>query len=444
MNKKEISLNNNLPHNFLAEKMILTCLLINSEAIDFVIKSISIKAFYFKNHQEIYRAVIIMYKNNLPIDILSLFTFLQENDLLKKIGGIQVLFELSNHIPNLICLEEYIGLVKDKFLRRALIKLGFKIINSGYNNNLSVESILTNSELELVNLTTETTKKKIESSQQLFNKLFDELKENFLNPQSPGVNSGFYSLDILTQGFQKSDLIIIAGRPSVGKTAFSLNIAINVIKNSGLPVLFFSLEMSKEQIMYRVLSIESTINSTKLKSGKLSKNDWIKLTRILKIFSKLPFFLDDSSNLSLNDIRSKIKLILFEQAQIGLVIIDYLQLMQNSEIKKENRVQELSQITRSLKNLAREFNIPIIAMSQLSRNVENRVDQKPILSDLRESGSIEQDADLVLMLSRFKSLNSNNLFYETDLLIAKQRNGPIGSIKLRFDQNQTKFLDLTV
>lgn len=444
MDKEEILINKNLPHNFLAEKMILTCLLINSEAIDFAIKSISIKAFYFKNHQEIYRAVIFMYKNNLPIDILSLFTFLQENNLLKKIGGIKVLFELSNHIPNLICFEEYIGLVKDKFLRRSLIKLGFKMINSGYSSNISVENVLTNSETELINLTSEIKGQIIESSQQLFNKLFDELKENFLNPLSPGVTSGFYNLDILTQGFQKSDLIIIAGRPSIGKTAFSLNIAVNVIKNLGLPVLFFSLEMSKEQIMYRILSIESTINSTKLKGGKLSKNDWIKLTRILKIFSKLPFFLDDSSNLSLKDIRSKIKLILFEQAQIGLVIIDYLQLMQNSEFKNENRVQELSQITRYLKNLAREFNIPIIAMSQLSRNVENRVDQKPILSDLRESGSIEQDADLVLMLSRLKSPKSNKLCSETDLLIAKQRNGPIGRIKLRFDEKQTKFLDLKV
>lgn len=441
MKKKQILIDKNLPHNFLAEKMILSCLLINFEAIEFTIKTIPIEAFYFKNHQELYRAIIFMYKNNLPIDILSLMTFLQENGLLEKVGGIKVLLELISHIPNLIYLEEYLRLVKDKFLRRSLIKLGYKITNSGYISNISLESILSNLEIELFNLTTEVKTRKIASSAQLLNQIFSELKEKFLNPRLPGLTSGFHNLDVLTQGFQKSDLIIIAGRPSIGKTALSLNITINVIKNSRLPVLFFSLEMSKEQIMYRILSTETNINSTRLKSGKLYQNDWIKLNKILKILSKLPLFIDDTANLSIQDIRSKIKTIIFEQTQIGLVIIDYLQLMQNSQFKNGNRVQELSQITRSLKNLAREFNIPIIALSQLSRNVDNRVDQKPILSDLRESGSIEQDADLVLMLYRLKSLNPNQLFYQTELLIAKQRNGPVGKVKLQFDEKQTKFLD---
>jgi replicative DNA helicase len=180
----------------------------------------------------------------------------------------------------------------------------------------------------------------------------------------------------------------------MGKTALSLNIALNIIKNSNLPILFFSLEMSKEQIMYRLLSMETNINQMKLRSGKLYQNDWIKLNKIIKILSKFPFFIDDTSDLSIQDIKSKLKTIIFEQNKIGLIIIDYLQLMQNSNSKTENRVQELSQITRSLKIIAREFNIPIIALSQLSRNVENRIDKKPILSDLRESGSIEQDADL--------------------------------------------------
>jgi replicative DNA helicase len=446
MNKEQISIEKYLPHNFLAEKMILSCLLVNFEAVELSIKSIPIEAFYFKNHQEIYRAIIFMYRNKLSIDILSLTAFLQENGLLQKIGGIKVLLELISQIPNLIYLEEYIRLVKDKFLRRSLIKFGYKIINSGYVTNIPLEGILNNLETELFNLTNESKVKKTFSSAQLLNNMFSELKEKFLNPTLPGLTSGFSNLDSLTQGFQKSDLIIIAGRPSMGKTALSLNIALNAIRISRLPVVFFSLEMSKEQIMYRILAIETSINQMRLKNGKLYQNDWVKLNKIIKIVSKLPLFIDDSPNLSIQEIRSKIKTILLEQTQIGLVIIDYLQLMQNSEFKNGNRVQELSQITRYLKNLAREFNVPIIALSQLSRNVDNRVDQKPILSDLRESGSIEQDADVVLMLNRVKSVNSNQnqdqIASITELIIAKQRNGPTGIVKLAFNENQTKFLEL--
>jgi replicative DNA helicase len=231
----------------------------------------------------------------------------------------------------------------------------------------------------------------------------------------------------------------------MGKTALSLNITLNVIKSSRLPVLFFSLEMSKEQIMYRLLAIETSINQTRLKNGRLYQNDWIKLNKIIKIISKLPFFIDDTPDLSIQDIRVKIKTVVLEQGQIGLVIIDYLQLMQNLNFKNGNRAQELSQITRSLKTIAREFNTPIIALSQLSRNVENRLDQKPILSDLRESGSIEQDADLVLMLYRTKlntsSSTTDQALQLTELIIAKQRNGPIGIVKLKFNEKQTKFLN---
>jgi replicative DNA helicase len=336
-------------------------------------------------------------------------------------------------------------LVKDKFIRRSLIKLGYEVINSGYITNLPLEQILGDFENKLFNLTNEITSQKLFSSAELLNNIFFELKEKSLNPSLFGLPSGFYDLDSLTQGFQKSDLIIIAARPSMGKTALGLNIAINTIKNSRLPVLFLSLEMSKEQIMYRLLAMETNINQMRLRSGKLYQNDWIKLNKIIKIVSKLPFFIDDTSNLSIQDIRSKIKTILFEQNRIGLIIIDYLQLLQNSDNKSENRVQELSNITRSLKTIAREFNVPIIALSQLSRNVENRLDKKPILSDLRESGSIEQDADLVLMLYRNEYYNENKSLDKTkqltELIIAKQRNGPVGTVKLKFDEKRTKFLN---
>jgi len=445
MKKRQILVEKYLPHNFLAEKTILSCLLINSEAIELTTQTIPAEAFYFKNHQEIYKAIIFMYENKLSIDVLTLTTFLQEKGLLQKIGGIKVLLELINQIPNLIYLEEYIRIVKDKFLKRSLIKLGYEIINSGYISNMPVENILNNLENELFNLTNKIKIQKVSNNSQLLNSIFYELKEKFLNPTLPGLTSGFHSLDLLTQGFQKSDLIIIAGRPSMGKTALSLNITLNVIKSSRLPVLFFSLEMSKEQIMYRLLAIETSINQTRLKNGRLYQNDWIKLNKIIKILSKLPFFIDDTPDLSTQDIRMKIKTIVLEQGQIGLVIIDYLQLMQNSNFKNGNRAQELSQITRSLKTIAREFDTPIIALSQLSRNVENRLDQKPILSDLRESGSIEQDADLVLMLYRTKSNNPSSITDQvlqlTELIIAKQRNGPIGTVKLKFNEKQTKFLN---
>ena len=233
----------------------------------------------------------------------------------------------------------------------------------------------------------------------------------------------------------------------MGKTALALNIGLNIIKNSQIPVLFFSLEMSKEQLTYRLLTNETDITSLRLKTGNLYKNDWIKLNTTIKNLSTLPFFIDDTSNPSIQDIKSKIKKILFEQNQIGLIIIDYLQLMQTSTLKTDSRAQELSQITRSLKNLAREFNVPIIALSQLSRNVENRVNKRPILSDLRESGSIEQDADLVLMLYRdsyynsLKNTEDLGIYDNVELIIAKQRNGPVGTIDLQFDSKRTKFLN---
>ena len=432
-------INRYLPYNFLAEKMILSCLLVNSEAIDLTLQTLSIDAFYFKNHQELYRAISFMYKKKFVIDAFTLITFLQSNGLLEKIGGVRILIELLNQTPNLFYLEEYLALVKEKFIRRSLIKIGYEIINSSYITNLSLEIILNKIENKLFNLTSEIKTQRLSSSAELLNDIFFELKTKSLNPVLSGLPSGFDELDTFTHGFQKSDLIIIAGRPSMGKTALSLNIVSNIMKNSKLPILFFSLEMSKEQIMYRFLSMETNINQMRLKSGRVYQNEWVKLHKMIKILSKLPFFIDDTFNLSPHNIKLKLKTIMFEQNQIGLIVIDYLQLMQDSKLKTENRAQELSKITRSLKTLAREFNIPIIALSQLSRSIEMRVDKKPILSDLRESGSIEQDADLVLMLSDniSQGLYQNQQLIE--LIVAKQRNGPTGIVRLKFNKNRTKF-----
>lgn len=431
-----------LPHNFLAEKMILNCLLVNPKIIERTLQTISIDVFYFKNHREIYKAIIIMYENNIQIDILTLVTFLQENGLLKKVGGIKVLIELLNQIPNTIYLEEYLKLVKDKYIRRSLIKIGYETINSSYVTNLPLEHILNTLENKLFTLTSGSKIQKLSSSSEVLKTIFSELKIKSINPTLSGLSSGFYELDTITQGFQKSDLIIIAGRPSSGKTALSLNIALNILKNYKLPVLFFSLEMTKEQIMYRLLAMETNINLMRLKNGKLYQNDWLKLNKIIKILSEFPFFVDDTFNLSIQDIRSKIKTILFEHNELSLVVIDYIQLMNNSNFKAENRVQELSKITRSLKMVAREFNLPIIGLSQLSRNIESRVNKKPILSDLRESGSLEQDSDLVLMIYKKIALLDHKTSDVLELIIAKQRNGPTGSIQLQFNSKQTKFQDL--
>ena len=446
-NLESIGIQKYLPHNFLAEKIILSSLLLSSEAIEITLRNVKVETFYFKNHQTLYKAIVEMFLNKKPIDLITLTTYLQETGQLEEIGGIEVLIELINYVPNLLYLEDYINLLRDKFIRRTLIKLGYELINSAYITNITLESILFNLESNILNLTNEIKEQKLISSAELFSQIFLELKQKALNPSLAGISSGFFDLDSFTQGFQKSDLVILAGRPSMGKTALSLNISLNIIKNLQVPVLFFSLEMSKEQLIYRLLSNETEIPNYRLKTGNIYKDDWMKLNTVIKNLSSLPLFIDDSPNPSVSDMKTKIKKILFEQNQIGLIVIDYLQLMENNKFKTDNRAQELSQITRSLKNMAREFNVPIIALSQLSRNVEHRLNKRPILSDLRESGSIEQDADLVLMLYRESYYNSIEIETETksidhaELIIAKQRNGPIGTIDLQFNSKQTKFLN---
>ena len=446
-NTNQLIIEKYLPHNYVAEKIILTSLLISSEALEIVVRSVNVETFYFQNHQELYKTILEMHTNQVPIDIITVNTFLQDKGQLEKIGGTKILTDLLNHVPNLIYLEQYINLIHDKFLRRSIIKLGYEIINSAYITSIPLETILNNFEFQVLNLTSNIKTKKLSSSAELLSSIFLDLQQKSRGMAFTGLSSGFYDLDSFTHGFQKSDLIVIAGRPSMGKTALSLNIGLNIIKNLNLPVLFFSLEMSKEQLTYRLLLNETNIDYNRLKTGNLYKEDWFQLNTIVQNFSTLPFFIDDTPNPSIQDIKSKIKKIIFEQTHIGLIVIDYLQLMQNSKFSISNRTQELSQITRSLKNLAREFSVPIIALSQLSRNVESRINKRPILSDLRESGSIEQDADVVLMLYRESYYNTtvknftDHQINLVELIIAKQRNGPIGTVILAFDAKRTKFLN---
>ena len=440
--KNQININKYLPHNFLAEKIVLSCLLTSPEAVNIILNNLTTEMFYFKNHQEIYNIILNMHRQKISVDSITLVTFVRDNGILTKVGGIKVLFELINQIPNLLYLPDYIRLIQDKFIRRSLIYLGYKTINSSYITNIPLENILNDLETEFFTLLSGVESQTILSSADLLSKVLIDLKQKCLQPFGPGLLTGFYDLDSLIQGFQNSDLIIIASRPSMGKTALCLKLAVNILKTYQLPIIFFSLEMSKEQLIYRLLSSETKISNLRLRSGNISKNDWLILNNKNRQLSSLPFFIDDTPNLSISDIRKKVKKIIAEQTQIGLIIIDYLQLMQNSKSPMDNRVQELSSITRSLKLLAREFNIPVITLSQLSRNVETRLNKRPILSDLRESGSIEQDADLVLMLYRDSYYSFSSLDSElAELIIAKQRNGPLGTIKLKFDEKYTDFAE---
>tara|TARA_B110000977_G_scaffold68754_1_gene93366 strand:+ start:56591 stop:57937 length:1347 start_codon:yes stop_codon:yes gene_type:complete len=429
-----------LPHNFLAEKLVLCCLFFNSEAIEIAVQNLTVETFYFRNHQKIYQSILLLYEKKMVIDLVTVTTFLRDQGLLSQIGGIKILTDILNQIPNLAYLNDYITLLKDKYNRRKLIRLGYQMINSSYITNVPLENILSELENEITSLTSGIRNYESLNTAELLSDIFWDLKQSSLKPNISGLSSGFYHLDSLTQGFQKSDLIIIAGRPGMGKTALCLNIALHIVEEYHAPIIFFSLEMSKEQLMYRLLTNDTHINSLKLKTGNLKKSDWLKLTLSIKKLSQLPFLIDDTPNLTIQDIRRKIKKIVLEQTQISLVVVDYLQLMENLNVKRQNRVQEVSEITRSLKSIAREFKVPVIALSQLNRTVETRPNKRPLLSDLRESGSIEQDADLVIMLySDNYYNNSESNTSDVEVILSKHRNGPTGTVKLKFDSNYAQF-----
>lgn len=449
--KNILNLTAQLPHSFTLEKTLLTCILVNCDTsfqtLEVIMEHLPVDAFYFKNHQKLYQTFIKMYQEDLSIDFLTTTDYIQCHGLITQVGGLQVISELLKEIPTLVYLMDYIRLVKQKYIRRCIIKIGLKTVDNGFVMNFSVYEQLLAIDSEIRKLMTDLQlKKKNLSSAELLRLIIDDLWEKVRRPgQLSGTPSGFTALDSYTDGFQKSELIIIAGRPSVGKTAFGLNISLNVLKKTRLPVLFFSLEMSAQQLMYRLLSMETRLDQTKFKTGLLNTDDWKKIDLVMRILGKIPVHLYDTPALSSSDVRKILKNFSKTYPQIGLVVIDYLQLMQEpGSSNNVNRSQEISFITRELKNIAREFTVPIIALSQLSRTIDGRIDPKPMLSDLRDSGSIEQDADLVLMLYKNKQKPIINLTPGSaivDLSIAKQRNGPIGDIQLLFNQYLTKFED---
>jgi len=440
MNKLQIKYSNEtpLPNNFLAEQAILNILLTNPTTFKMVNEKLKIKSFYIESHQLIYETFIDLCNQNRPINVTTLITQLENNGYLKQVGGIEKISNIINRFESFVDLEDYVNLVNEKYLRRLIIELGKQIIGWGFTTSTEVEEILEKTEQALYNLNQERTVPKFYSSAEVIDDIFEEMK-NKAKLKNSGFLSSFQELDSILQGFQKSDLIVIAGRPSMGKTAFSLNIGINIIKQYKIPLIIFSLEMSRQQIIYRLISSISEINNNRLKSGKMNPSEWKLLSKAMQEISELPIFIDDDPNVSTNEIRSKIRKILGENQKNSLVIIDYLQLMKINK-KFDNRAQEISYITRNLKVLAKEFQIPIVVLSQLSRNLETRTNKRPMLSDLRDSGSIEQDADIVIMMYRDDYYQEKKADEQiTEFIVAKHRNGPIGTAKLMFNPIYTNF-----
>lgn len=433
-----------LPNNFLAEQSALNILLTNPSLIKNVIGLLQVESFYFEPHKLIYKTICEL-SEELQIEHLNLtviITALQDKGRLKKIGGIERIISTISNFENFSDLENYVQLINEKYLRRLIIEFGKQVIVLGYTTSLTIENILEEIEKTLLNLNQQSRGQKFYSIAEIINDVFLEMKNKIKENKESGLLTTFNDLDSILQGIQKSDLIIVAGRPSMGKTAFSLNIGGNIVTKYRIPLIIFSLEMSRQQIIYRFLASHSEINSNRLKSGKMTLIEWKKVSQSMKTFSELPIFIDDNPNLTLNSIRSRLRKILTKKNKDAIVIIDYLQLMK-SNLKLENRVQEISYITRDLKIIAKEFDIPIILLSQLSRNVEARINKRPMLSDLRESGSIEQDADVVIMIYREDYYNENQINVpQTEFIVAKHRNGPIGTARLTFDTKTTTFKNL--
>lgn len=378
-----------LPNNFLAEQAILNLLLTNPSLIKEALLDLKTESFYFEPHRLIYETICEIYEKNNVINVTVIITSLQDKNILKEIGGVQRIITILNGFENFSELDTYIKQVNDKYLRRVIVEIGKQIITWGYTTSEDLEIILDKMEQSIFSISQEKLSQKVYSAAEIMDDVFTEMKSKIKKNAPNGLNSSFKDLDSIIQGFQKSDLIIVAGRPSMGKTAFSLNLGKNIVEKYNVPLLIFSLEMSRQQIIYRFISTESNINANRLKSGKMTEIEWKNLSLSMKKISELPIFIDDNPNLTLIDIRLKLRKIFTKKINNGLVIIDYLQLMKLNS-KLENRVQEISYITRNLKILAKEFNVPIIVLSQLSRNVESRTNKRPMLSDLRESGCLAE------------------------------------------------------
>lgn len=443
MATKEVQAGKVPPHNLDAEKSLIGAVLIDDDTLADISEHVTSKDFYDKRHGIIYAAMMRLYEKNKPVDLLTLTDELKRKGELEEIGGSAYLTELTNYVPTSAHAEAYAELVSQKAVRRRLIKASGEISELGFNEDTTTQELLEKAESELFAVSDQSLKQDLVSIESILTESFDRLEELHRNKGSlRGVKTGYRDLDNMTAGLQRSDLIILAARPAMGKTTLVTNLAYNVATLAKQPVLFFSLEMSKEQLVDRMLADASGVDAWNIRTGNLSDDDFSKLSEAMGEMAEAPIYIDDTPGMTVLEMRTKARRAQHEHP-LGLIIIDYLQLMQASGRSDGNRVQEVSEISRGLKLIARELNVPVIALSQLSRSVESRSPQIPQLADLRESGSIEQDADIVMFIYREAYYNPETERENiTDLIIAKHRNGPTGKVELYFHPERLRFMSL--
>ena len=445
--KQNDELSQLMPQNIEAEEAILGAILVNPVCLTKVVEYIKPESFYKPAHRYVYEAMVQLFNSNERIDIVSVSDVLNFNNKLELVGGRAFINDLSYKTITTSNVEYYAKLVQEKAMKRALINAGSEIVTSGYDLT-SIEESLDYAERLIFDLASKKVTSELTHVKDLVLNSYEKIEYRYKHKDELiGVDTGFYDLNAMTSGLQKSDLIILAARPSMGKTAFALNIAQNVALRAKKTVAIFSLEMSKDQLMQRMLCSEAELDTQRLRTGNMQQRDWDKLAVAMNSFADAPIYIDDTAGCNLTDLRAKCRRLAMSEKEIGLIVIDYLQLMEGSG--KEDRMQQISTISRGLKTLARELNVPIIALSQLSRAVESRTDKRPMLSDLRESGAIEQDADIVMFIYRdeyYKSKSEDEDEMqkaankgEAEIIIAKQRNGPVGTVKLLFQGSITKF-----
>lgn len=443
MATKEVPAGKLPPQNIDAEKSLLGAVLIDEETLADISEHVTTKDFYEKRHAIIYGGMMRLYEKHKPVDLLTLTDELKRKDEIEIVGGSAYLTELTNYVPTSAHAEAYAELVAQKAVRRRLIKASGEISELGYNEDTTTQELLEKAEAELFSVSDQSLKQDLVSIESILTESFDRMEELHRNKGTlRGVRTGYRDLDNMTAGLQRSDLIILAARPAMGKTTLVTNLAYNVATIAKQPVLFFSLEMSKEQLVDRMLADASGVDAWNIRTGNLSDDDFSKLSEAMGEMAEAPIYIDDTPGVSVLEMRTKARRAAHEQP-LGLIIVDYLQLMQGSGRSDGNRVQEVSEISRGLKLIARELNVPVIALSQLSRSVESRSPQIPQLADLRESGSIEQDADIVMFIYREAYYNPETERENiTDLIIAKHRNGPTGKIELYFHPERLRFMSL--
>lgn len=431
------------PHDLEAEQAIIGSMLTDRDAVISAIEILKEEDFYREDNKAIYKAILNLYNRAEPIDIITVKSELESMGKFEQVGGLEYLAELPEKVPTTANAMKYIKIVEEKSTLRRLIKTANEIIELGYSPTEDVEDIMEGAEKKIFNIMQEKNQKGYAPIKDVLVESFTKLEELYNRKQHiTGVPSGFTELDYRTAGFHGSELILIAARPAMGKTAFALNIATNAAVKANVPVAVFSLEMSKEQLVNRILCSESMVDSNKVRTGKLEEDDWTKLAGAIGPLSEAEIFIDDTPGINITEIRAKCRKLKLEK-NIGMVVIDYLQLIQGSNKRGGSREQEISEISRSLKILAKELDVPVIALSQLSRAAEQRPDHRPMLSDLRESGAIEQDADIVMFLYRDDYYNQDSEKKDiAEIIIAKHRGGSTGTVELLWLGSYTKFVNL--